>query len=230
MKIVNRLFVAAALMTGVSGAALAQGSADGSAPRYYMADGSRTDDLAAAEASWRADTEFQRDWGLDAINVETAYALGLTGKDIKLGVVDTGTWAGHSEFSRAGKLISITSEGIRSIDDIYNPFKAGEAFRLEGGQPWFQGRSLNNHGTHVGGIMAAQRDGKGMHGVAFDAVLIAANGEGLGPATGDIDTFDPAIYALQVDQLVQAGARVINNSWGIGPAIGGNTLAGAKNQ
>ena len=213
--------ISAVLLAGAAGPALAQSSAVPEAGgQYVSADGTRTGDRAAAEATWRADGEFQADWGLDAINADAAYALGFTGRDIKLGVVDSGTWAGHSEFSKPGKLITVTSEGIRSIDDTYNPFKAGDVFRLDGGMPWFQGKRIESHGTHVGGTMAAQRDGKGMHGVAFDAVLMAANGEGLGPSSGYVDTLDPAIYALELDQLVAAGVRVINNSWGISPTTG----------
>ena len=33
--------------------------------------------------------------------------------------------------------------------------------------------SVNSHGTHVGGTMAAAKDNAGMHGVAFDANLVS---------------------------------------------------------
>ena len=34
---------------------------------------------------------------------------------------------------------------------------------------------MTAHGTHVGGTMAASRNGEGMHGVAFGANLYSAN-------------------------------------------------------
>jgi len=50
--------------------------------------------------SW-VDDEFKADWGLAAINAQYAYARGLTGKGIRLGIFDSGVGADHSEF--AGK-------------------------------------------------------------------------------------------------------------------------------
>ncbi|MFA1687914.1 hypothetical protein ACDY99_30940, partial [Achromobacter dolens] len=41
-------------------------------------------------ASWRT-SEFELDWGLAAINADVAYARGLTGAGIRLGVFDSGT-------------------------------------------------------------------------------------------------------------------------------------------
>lgn len=60
--------------------------------------------------SWMTD-EFQADWGLAAINAQYAYARGLTGKGIRLGIFDSGVALGHDEF--AGK----KTRGI-SIADV----------------------------------------------------------------------------------------------------------------
>jgi len=59
--------------------------------------------------SWRTD-EFNADWGLGAIGAEYAYARGLTGRGIRLGVFDSGVDLGHGEF--AGK----DHRGIRIAD------------------------------------------------------------------------------------------------------------------
>lgn len=48
--------------------------------------------------SWRSE-EFKRDWGLEAINAHYAYARGLTGKGVRLGLFDSGTALAHPEFS-----------------------------------------------------------------------------------------------------------------------------------
>lgn len=222
-------------------AATCSGSMAQEVGKYYNADGSRTNDLEAAARTWREDKEFQGDWGLKAIKAEYAYARGFTGKNIKLGVIDSGTYAKHPEFSKPGKLVPIITKGTRTIDDeVYHPGnpekKAGKAFELDGGMPFYgldRGKyAFHDHGTHTGGTIAAQRDGKEMHGVAFDSTLYAANGEGLGPSNGSMDTFDPAVLATQFDQMVAAGVRVINNSWGMAPEVGNipYTLADVMHQ
>lgn len=50
--------------------------------------------------SWRTE-EFQADWGLSAIGAEYAYARGLSGRGIRVGIFDSGVDLGHDEF--AGK-------------------------------------------------------------------------------------------------------------------------------
>jgi subtilase-type serine protease len=59
--------------------------------------------------SWRTD-EFKADWGLAAIGAEYAYARGLTGRGIRLGVFDSGVDLRHGDF--AGK----DHRGIRIAD------------------------------------------------------------------------------------------------------------------
>ncbi len=44
---------------------------------------------------------------------------------------------------------------------------------------------LSNHGVHVAGISAANRDGVGMHGVAFDSQVISVDNDNDGPAYGE---------------------------------------------
>lgn len=60
------------------------------------------------------------------------------------------------------------------------------------------------HGTHVAGIIAADKNGMGMHGVAFsNAELIAGRWDFMTPASNPIST------------MVDRGAQVINMSFGI---------------
>ena len=49
-------------------------------------------------ASWHS-TEFKRDWGLAAIGADHAYARGLSGSGVRLGIVDSGVDLRHGEFS-----------------------------------------------------------------------------------------------------------------------------------
>ncbi|WP_122856044.1 autotransporter domain-containing protein [Pseudomonas viridiflava] len=166
-------------------------------------------------ASWRS-AEFNADWGLGAINADQAYAAGYTGKDIKLGIFDQPVYAAHPEFSGTGKVINLVTSGIREYTDPYIPVKAGDAFRYDGAPTLDSGGKLGNHGTHVGGIAGGSRDGGSMHGVAFNAQIISADNGDPGPEDGIVLGNDGAVYQAGWNALVASGARVINNSWGIG--------------
>lgn len=166
-------------------------------------------------ASWRSN-EFKADWGLGAVNADSAYAAGYTGKGVKLGIFDQPVYAQHPEFASPGKVVTIVTEGIRQYTDPYIPVKAGDAFRYDGTPSLGSNGKLGNHGTHVGGIAAGNRDGGPMHGVAFNAQIISAENGDPGPEDGIILGNDGAVYKAGWDALVASGARIINNSWGIG--------------
>ena len=51
---------------------------------------------------------------------------------------------------------------------------------------------LSNHGVHVAGISAANRDGVGMHGVAFDSQVISVDNDNDGPAYGEFRRTAPS--------------------------------------
>ncbi|PAU58565.1 autotransporter serine protease [Pseudomonas sp. PICF141] len=165
--------------------------------------------------SWRS-TEFNADWGLGAINAQQAYAAGYTGKGVKLGIFDQPVYALHPEFSGANKVITLVTRGIREYTDPYIPVKAGDAFLYDGSPSVGSNGKLGAHGTHVGGIAAGSRDGGPMHGVAFGAQIISADNGDPGPEDGIIRGNDGAVYKAGWDALIASGARIINNSWGIG--------------
>ncbi|MCF7750308.1 autotransporter domain-containing protein [Bacillus subtilis subsp. subtilis] len=146
-------------------------------------------------ASWRTD-EFKADWGLQAVNADAAYARGLTGKGIRLGVFDSGTGLDHDEFAgkdhRSIHLADVmpdgslctntavldgpdacfTSDGDQVAVDYLILDPAYAALLNRNG--YFEGASYQVHGTHVSGTIAANRDGNGTHGVAFGADLSVA--------------------------------------------------------
>ncbi|UWF46707.1 autotransporter domain-containing protein [Pseudomonas sp. N3-W] len=165
--------------------------------------------------SWRS-PEFNADWGVGAINAQYAYAAGYTGKDIKLGIFDQPVYAAHPEFSGANKVTNLVTSGIREYTDPYIPVKAGDAFRYDGSPSVGSDGKLGAHGTHVGGIAAGSRDGGPMHGVAFGAHIISADNGDPGPEDGIIRGNDGAVYKAGWDAEIASGARIINNSWGIG--------------
>lgn len=152
-------------------------------------------------ASWRS-AEFLRDWGLQRMQADQAYAAGITGKGVKIGALDSGFDAAHPEFS-ADRYHPVTASGS---------YVDGSAFNVDGTL------NLNNdsHGTHVVGTMGAARDGSGMHGVAYNAQIYVGN-------TNKNDSFlfgpgpDPRYFKAVYDSLADAGVRAINNSWGSQP-------------
>lgn len=151
-------------------------------------------------ASWRTN-EFNADWGLAATNADHAYARGLTGTGIRLGVFDSGTGLDHPEFAgknhRSIHIADLLADGSHCTnttqltgpgacfssdgDDVqvsYVGFNANVPQNIRDlimAGPYVQpGIGFEVHGTHVAGTIAANRDGNGMHGVAFGADLSVA--------------------------------------------------------
>ena len=166
-------------------------------------------------SSWRS-SELKADWGLGAIHADSAYAAGYSGKGVKLGIFDQPVYAAHPEFAGKDKIVTLVTSGIRQYTDPYIPVKAGDAFRYDGSPSVGSDGKLGSHGTHVGGIAAGNRDGVEMHGVAFNAQIISADNGDPGPEDGIVLGNDGAVYKAGWDSLVASGARIINNSWGIG--------------
>ncbi len=196
--------------SGAARVVTASGDAAAMNGRFHLADGGRTDDLEVAAESWRADAEFKGDWGLKTIGAEYAYARGITGAGVRLGILDSGVDDRHSEFAGEGKLHLLdTRDGIDLPDDPYDR----EVGNFDG-RPLIGYSGYSDHGTHVGGTMVANRDGNGMHGVAYGASLYSATHY----LTSDAFTairlgqFDPSRAALQA--FAQQGVGFVNHSWG----------------
>lgn len=184
------------------------------AGKYFMADGTKTDDLEKAATSWRT-PEFLKDHALAGVKAEYAYAYGITGKSVVLGEVDSGVFAFHPQL--LGKFTPLTvtgaygADGWRYEEDGHNrTWKAGDKFSISGN---YDVLINDSHGTAAAGEMVAKRDGLEMHGIAIDAHLLSANSGGtdgsiFGPNV-DYDYFKEA-YGV----LARNGARAINSSWG----------------
>src|SRR5690606_10256286 len=71
----------------------------------------------------------------------------------------------------------------------------------------------DGHGTAVAGIIAAEKNNSGMHGVAFNASLLAINATEPGTCPGDCE-FAQHDLATALDYVVTQGAKVINLSLG----------------
>lgn len=154
--------------------------------------------------SWRTD-EFKKDWGLAAIGADYAYARGLSGKGVQVGVHDDGVADWHSEFANRMGTITFADPGCTSRAHIAGP---GACFYADGTVSYnytdnydqnqidhlrrladqgkitperlkyyesLPGFRYAEHGTHVAATIGAARDGAGMHGVAFAADMVSAN-------------------------------------------------------
>ncbi|HEX6110948.1 MAG TPA: S8 family peptidase [Geminicoccaceae bacterium] len=143
--------------------------------------------------------EYFANRGLKEIEASSAYAAGGTGKGIIVGVVDTGIDLDHPELA-----------GV--IDDRSIDIVSGSAATLG---------DVDGHGTAVGGIIAARRNGALSHGVAFASRLLVVRADAPGSCPGAC-AFDPAAVAAATDYAIAHGARVINYSIG-----GAGSLDGA---
>jgi subtilase-type serine protease len=184
------------------------------AGKYFNADGTKTDELEKAAASWRT-PEFLKDHALAGVKAEYAYAFGFTGKGVTIGEVDSGVLAFHPQLQ--GKFTSYSVVGTYGADgwryesgNRNRTWKAGDKFAISGD---YDPLINDSHGTAAAGEMVARRDGLEMHGIAFDAHLLSAN---TGGTDGSI--FGPNIdYSYMKEAygvLARNGARAINSSWG----------------
>jgi subtilase-type serine protease len=168
-------------------------------------------------------------WQLFAINASTAYALGYFGQDVTLGMMDSGYRATHEGF-QTDLIKSVQGEGVYATSGFgyrganpTNEFVKGDTFNVAassadnplvitnpdaGG-----GNNIYSHGTGMLGVTSATRDGNNMHGIAFGSEMYNA-------WTGGSDSqshgpFHDYVYWYTANKaFVDAGAQVINSSWG----------------
>ncbi len=202
-------------------------------------------------ASWRSE-EFKSNWGLGAVGAEFAYARGLSGAGVQMAVYDTGTDLRHREFSgkpNTGVLMAdngcisgaslengcFYAEGDRAAVTVLDTLPpealaALEELIADGSLTREQldeylglaGATYEAHGTHVAGTALANRDGAGVHGVAYGANLSAVRKFGNTYLGGPIAITDvlraPLPTAAAVDaayaDLHRHNVRVVNHSWG----------------
>lgn len=128
---------------------------------------------------------------LDLINAAGAYAQGYTGKGVTIGVTDAGTVNfSHPEFS--GKTGSnVVFDGLESTEV---PLTWAELM----------------HPTHVAGIAAADKNGFGMHGVAYDADVASSSIMGHYYGGGGFESSS----SFYDNYLTNPDIKIINNSWG----------------
>lgn len=109
-------------------------------------------------------------------------------------------FAHSAGLSGAGQLVAVVDNGFRLSHQEFT----GKTIYQSGNLP------LASHGTHVASLIAAKKDGRGMHGVAPGASLhlTAINPSAVG------GTLDMANVTAGTRDAAQRGAVAQNNSWG----------------
>ena len=120
--------------------------------------------------------------GHAVVQASSAYARGYTGEGVIVAIMDSGLDVSHPEF--AGKVVAPYNvfTGLADVTD------------------------LSGHGTHVAGIIGANRDEQGMHGLAYGARLMPVSvldENGRGPSAG---------LAIGWNYAKDNGATVVNSS------------------
>lgn len=123
------------------------------------------------------------DWGLAQFGVPDLWQQ-TEGKGVTVGVIDTGCDLDHPDLDGA----------LESAKD-FSRSRSGP-------------RDMAGHGTHVAGVIAARRDGRGVVGVAPQCRLLIAKG------LGDDGSGDSRGIAQAVDWCCEQGADVISMSLG----------------
>ncbi len=137
------------------------------------------------------DPGYSKQWSLERIGAPAAWAR-TTGAKVRVGIVDAGIDLTHEDL--AGRVVAATS-CLKT---------RGDAANCDG-----SAQDDIGHGTHVAGIIAANRDnGLGIAGVAPDAELVVAK---VADSGGGI-SIDDANAGIR--WVVDHGARVVNLSLG----------------
>ncbi len=149
--------------------------------------GSTVATSCATSTSSFCTTEFNNNYGLVTTKAYEAFDDGYDGDGVKVAVLD-----GQFDTSHADLDANIIT-GYDEEDD--------------NGTVAHVGAYSDNHGTHVAGIIAAERNGTGMMGIAYNASIMP------------IKIFtDAGVFAGNISNSVafaiDNGATVLNNSWG----------------
>ena len=135
--------------------------------------------------------------GLPAIDAKALNDYGYTGRGVRIAVVDSGIDGNHPEFAgRTGLGTNFAESSVTAWGDCANSAGGG-----------------CGHGTHVAGILGANRDGANSRGVAYDATLysyrIGNSTDATPVGSNDSDKLTAIFNQHVTDQI-----KVSNNSWG----------------
>ncbi|MGG4219296.1 S8 family serine peptidase [Paenibacillus jamilae] len=146
---------------------------------------------------------------LDQIGVPEAWAKGLNGEGIKVGVIDTGIDYEHPDLKEAYK------GGYDSFEQDNDPYE--EPFLEKENDPYGTGFSGTTHGTHVSGTIAGKAANKSsdivQKGIAYKSDLYVYKVLGRNTKTGR-SSGSSAQVIDGIERAVKDGMNVINLSLG----------------
>lgn len=148
--------------------------------------------------------EYRAAYGLDRMRLLPTYNAGYNGNGQTIAVIDTGIDVDHPDLD--------ANIDARSRDIVTNvPADLNDTV---------------GHGTAVAGVAAAERNGAGIHGVAFAADILAIRADALGPCFPSTTCGFAEVDLLNaLDYARQQGASVINMSIGGAAPLGAPFLA-----
>lgn len=142
-----------------------------------------------AEAAFD-DPYYSRQWPLEAIDWLPVWQQGLTGKGVRIGIIDSGAYAEHEDLQ--GTDIQGGNFSSEGLDE-------SEAFTED----------VIGHGTFVAGVIAAQpNNGKGIVGIAPGAEIYTYRA--FSEKEGSVESVLNAM-----DQAIADDCRIINLSMGM---------------
>ena len=125
--------------------------------------------------------EFYGNYALNMIGADVAYEQGYTGEGVTVGVIDTGLTDSNNKFA--------------NIVDTHNMYDGSSDVT-----------DVHGHGTHVAGIIGANKTDDTMHGVAYNADLIIIK------ALSDSGNATHQTLAKAIVWSANAGSKVTNVS------------------
>ena len=134
--------------------------------------------------------EFNAQYGLVTTNAYEAFDDGYDGDGIKVAVLDGGFDTAHTDLD--ANIIT----GYDEEDDDNTPNAASH------------NSTMGGHGTHVAGIIAAEKNGTGMMGIAYNASIMPIK------IFQDSGTFVTGGIQNSINYATDNDAIALNNSWG----------------
>ena len=146
---------------------------------------------------------------LTLIGAQQAWNKGLTGKGVKVGVIDTGVDYEHPDLKNAYK------GGYDSVDKDFDPYEDRPLSVDE--DPYGTGFEGTSHGTHVSGTIVGRAENKTsdivQKGIAYDANLYAYRVLSRNPETNRASGSSAQVID-GIEHAVKDGMDVINLSLG----------------
>lgn len=183
--------------------------------RVQLHTGASADSVSASDVATESDGSnvdmlSSLNWGPYSIQADSVWNDGVLGDGVLIGVVDGMVDVSHNQL--ADNIYVNTNEiPNNGIDDDGNGFI--DDYRGIKANSGVNSPSLNRHGTHVAGIVAADPDFGPVSGVAPRAKIVPAQFIG-NDGSGSIGD---AIIAL--NYVANRGAKIINMSWGLGSCV-----------